>query len=145
MNFLKVHQQLQKYLLKCRLKNLRLTCARDAPIHSRLQEGCSIISQKNTTKKVFTFFYYEFVASKCKLKDLIQLSKEENLKKILTGFFLLLDTHPTVKITRIVLSYYLATQFTMQIWQVNLFQHAVNSIMLQHPTPISVPPSQPYH
>ena len=44
MNHLEVHQWLQKYYLTCKLKNLRLAPARNAPKYLRSQKGWSVRS-----------------------------------------------------------------------------------------------------
>ena len=69
---------LQKYLLKCRLKNLRLAQARNSRKLSRLQVGFSVILHQKTARK-HSAFDYELILFKSKLKELVQLIKEKNI------------------------------------------------------------------
>ena len=81
---LKVYQWSQKHLLKCPLKNLRLSRAWNAPKHSRLKRAlqCHFWSKYNK-KDLHAFEDQEFILPKSKLKHLIQLKKEKNQ---ITGF-----------------------------------------------------------
>ena len=71
---LKVHQWLQEHLLKCKLKKAKLIFARDDPIHSRLQEGCSFFFHQKLNKIELHAFEYEVLLPKGKLKDQNQIT-----------------------------------------------------------------------
>ena len=68
-------QWLQKHLLKCRTKNLRLTLARNAP---KCSKGLQHHFSSKQNKKDLHAYGYEFILPKSKLKGLIQLRKEKN-------------------------------------------------------------------
>lgn len=96
MNPLNVHQWSHIHLLKCTLKDLRLTGAQYTPKHIRLHKH---------NKKKLLGFDCEAILPKIKLRDLIKHGKEVN-NQALTTFLLLLHTKPTHKNkrTRILLS-----------------------------------------
>ena len=78
MNRLKVHDYLQKRLVKCKLKNLRLTRTWSVPkkIETSRKLQRHFLSKEN--KKDLNPSDYEVILPKSKLKDLVQLSKEKN-------------------------------------------------------------------
>ena len=95
---------LQRYLLKCRLKNLRLAQARNSRKHSRLQVGFSVILHPKTARK-HSAFDYELILLKSKLKELVQLIKEKNLITEFSGdsFFCSTQNPHATRRTKIVL------------------------------------------